>query len=75
MVRLSANLNGDQGMLRSTLLRFATSDKIGSRPSYRILHNVRQTSRKHNTDSEPKDCDVDLMKTGLKYNSPQDEYA
>ena len=68
--RFRAHLDGDEKVLRSVLLRLASSNKIWSWPSNGIFHDVCKKRRKHDADRETEDCDIDFMYRGSENESP-----
>ena len=61
-------------MLWSSLLWLTPSNKVRSWSAHGIFHHVCEEGGKHNADSKTKDCDVDFMCSGTKYQGPEEEY-
>lgn len=57
-------------MFWSALRWFASVEKIRSRSTYRVLHDVGEKRSKDKTDEETQYCDVSFVNAWLKDRSP-----
>lgn len=75
VVRLCADLKGDQLMQRRALSWFASCDEVRSRSPNRILDDVGEHAGEDEGNGEAEECDVRLVRRWMNKQREEEQYA